>query len=211
MTLMGPFQVSKFCDSVIPNQQEPFPGSSLHLSPQALLAPKEVSLSALCQAPRATGSAHGVGVGGLSGHSTSSSAPQLSSPLTPSSAVISSRAVSQPRLLARVPPSGQAFRAGGTLEEGPLPWSSFRFAEQRPPPPLQEQSLGSRNPEHPCARLAMSLFPSCRQHPQGHHLFFGRGKSLSPLPTWGREWGEAMSPVTSPLPQASPPSSSVVL
>lgn len=99
MTLMGPFQVSKFCESVIPNQQEPFPGSSLHLSPQALLAPKEVSLSALCQAPRATRSAHGVGLGGLSGHSTSSSAPQLSSPLTPSSAVIPSRALSQPRLL----------------------------------------------------------------------------------------------------------------
>lgn len=117
--------------------------------------------------------------------------------------------MSQPQLLAHVPASGQACRAGGTLKEGPFAWSSFRFAEQRfpPPPHLQEQSLGSKSPEHRHARLAMSVFPSCRQRPQGHHLFFGRGKSVSPLSTRGREWGEAMPPVTSPLPrsQASPP------
>lgn len=83
-----------------------------------------------------------------------------------------------------------------------LAWRSSRFADQRFSPVLQEQSLGSRNPEHPCARLAVSVFRSCRWHPHGHHLFLGRGKSLSPLSTRGREWGEVMPPVTSPLPHS---------
>lgn len=161
-----------------------------------------VSLPALHQPPpKSGGSARGVGTGGLHGHSTSSSFPSPAFALQPSPAEQG------------VPISGRARRAEGTLKKGLLTQSSFRFADQRPPPPPGAAPLGSRSPEEqPFARLAMSqcLADSVLEVSP---LFLGGGRGLNPPSARGREWGEAMPPVTSPLPrsQASPPPPAVRL
>lgn len=114
---------------------------------------------------KAGGSAHGVGTEGLHGHSTSSS---MEGPCPPAFLLCFSpslcshpqpNGLSRPWLLARVPTSGQAHRAGRTLKKGLLAQSSFRFADQRPPPPPGAAPLGSRSPEEqPFASLATSMF-----------------------------------------------------
>lgn len=97
--------------------------------------------------------------------------------------------MSQPQLLAGVPPSGQALRAGGTLEEGPLAWRSFRFADQRPPHSPGEQkpttSLCKTGHERVPILQAASSRPS--------HLFGEREESECPLHT-GQGVGRSHAP-----------------
>lgn len=103
--------------------------------------------------PKAGGSARGVGTGGLRGRSISPSVVGPSPPafLPTFSPLLCPRpqpsGVSRPRLLAHVPTSGQARRAGGTLKKGLHAQSTFRFADQRLPP-LQEQHPWGAEPQN---------------------------------------------------------------
>lgn len=86
--------------------------------------------------------------------------------------------VSQPQLLARVPSSHQAHRAGGTLKKGLLTRSSFGFADQRRP--RSRSSIpGEQEPEEqPFAGPAVRVFAG-----------FAGGSHDRPFSFGGREGG----------------------
>lgn len=138
------------------------------------------------QPPRARRLSPWRGDGGLRGCSTLSSTvglrfsyPSFPPPFSPLRLSQPSR-VSQPQLLARVPTSHPARRAGGTLKKGLLTQSSLRFADQSPPSP-GAASLGSRSPEEqPIARPTPSLLLGGREGLEPPLCRAGSGRSAVP-------------------------------
>lgn len=176
--------------SPLPRVQRPWLG--LHAMEDRGGAPRR-------QPPRARRLSPWRGDGGLRGRSTLSSTvglrfsyPSFPPRFSPLRLSQPSR-VSQTQLLARVPTSHPARRAGGTLKKGLLAQSSLRFADQSPPSP-GAASLGSRSPEEqPFARPTPSL------------LLGGEGGSRAPsVPGREREKRRPRSPAPWPAPRPPP-------
>lgn len=205
--------------SPLAGKRELLLGSSLHLKPRSLLAPKGGSRSPLSASPPESrrlsprrGDGRSVWLQHLVQHE-GPCPPAFLLCFSPSrcSQPQPSR-LSRPWLLARVPTSGQAHRAGRTLKKGLLAQSTFRFAAQRhPPPPSRSSTPVKQKPRRAALLWPRACSPVCQAaFSRLSPLFWGEGGGLNPLSAQGRERREAMPPA--PLPGPSPtPSCSVVL